>query len=110
MARLIPRKGFKYLLQALANLKDKKWKWVAVGSGPLQEPLMQQARELGIEDRVHTLGFVDEETKLKALASADVFVLPSLHEGFGVVNLEAMACGLSHCCHQCWGSDRFSGA
>ena len=94
VARLIPRKGLSYLLEALAGVPDRNWRWVAVGSGPLQEPLKQQAASLGIGDRVAFAGQVDEATKRRILASADLFVLPSLHEGFGIVNQEAMAFGL----------------
>ncbi len=94
VARLIPRKGFNFLLEALANIRDIDWNWAVIGSGPEQEPLARQAAQLGISERIQWLGHLPEDAKWRALASADVFVLPSLHEGFGVVNLEAMACGL----------------
>lgn len=94
VARLIPRKGFTYLVEALSRLKEHHWRWVAVGSGPLHNELIKQAEALGIADRIELKGFVEEKEKHRMLASADVFVLPSLHEGFGVVNLEAMAFGL----------------
>ena len=44
--------------------------------------------------RVQFRGFVPDETKFQLLAAADVFALPSLHEAFGLVYLEAMHCGL----------------
>jgi L-malate glycosyltransferase len=94
VARVIPRKGFRYLVEALGQLKGKKWRWVLVGSGPLIPQLQKQAWDLGIGQRIHFAGFVPEEEKYRMLACADIFVLPSLHEGFGVVNLEAMAFGL----------------
>lgn len=94
VARLIPRKGFVYLLEALARLKDRPWRWIALGSGPLLDSLQAQAAACGIQNKVEFRGHVDEEEKYARLASADVFVLPSLHEGFGVVNLEAMTLGL----------------
>ena len=94
LARLIPRKGFNYLIESLAGFKDKNWRWILLGSGPLKNALCEQAAQSGIRDRIDFKGYVDEETKSKILSSADLFVLPSLHEGFGVVNQEAMAYGL----------------
>jgi glycosyltransferase involved in cell wall biosynthesis len=63
-----------------------------VGDGERLEALRAQARSLGIEDRVHFLGFVAEERKLEALRRAWVHVLTSPKEGWGISNLEAAAC------------------
>jgi poly(glycerol-phosphate) alpha-glucosyltransferase len=53
------------------------------------------AIDLGLRESVHFLGPLYGEAKLRALAGADCFVLPSLSEGFSMVALEAAACGLS---------------
>ena len=53
-----------------------------------------QSAGLGIGDRVHLKGFVSDEIKYQTLSNCDLFTLISLHEGFGVVYLEAMYCGL----------------
>jgi glycosyltransferase involved in cell wall biosynthesis len=63
-----------------------------VGDGERLEALLAHARRLGIEDRVHFLGFVAEERKLEALRRAWVHVLTSPKEGWGISNLEAAAC------------------
>ena len=68
---------------------------LVIGDGPEQPSLEAQARELGRRrSQVQFRGFVPDETKYQLLAAADVFALPSLHEAFGLVYLEAMHCGL----------------
>ena len=49
--------------------------------------------ELGLQDRIHKLGYVSDEDLVAIYNLADVFVFPSLYEGFGIPVLEAMACG-----------------
>jgi glycosyltransferase involved in cell wall biosynthesis len=63
------------------------------GDGEERASLGAQARRLGIEDRVRTLGFVTEERKVDMLRRAWVHVLTSPKEGWGISNLEAAACG-----------------
>ena len=63
------------------------------GGGEEAEALRAKARDLGIEERVRFLGFVDEERKLEALRRSWVHVLTSPKEGWGLSNLEAAACG-----------------
>ncbi len=65
-----------------------------LGSGPEEDRLRRLARELGISEKVHFLGFQDEVRKYQYLDAADFFVLASLHEGYGIVFQEAMHCGL----------------
>lgn len=62
-----------------------------VGDGPDRNDAEQEARDLGISDEVHFLGRLDTVAPL--LAAADLFVLPSQTESFGLAALEAMACG-----------------
>jgi len=66
--------------------------WVG-GEGDQAEVLREQARRLGIEERVRLLGFLDETEKRDALRRAWVHVLTSPKEGWGISNLEAAACG-----------------
>jgi glycosyltransferase involved in cell wall biosynthesis len=65
-----------------------------IGSGPEEEGLRSLARELSIGSRVHFLGRVDEDRKWGVLRAADLYLSASMHEGFGLVYLEAMTAGL----------------
>jgi glycosyltransferase involved in cell wall biosynthesis len=65
-----------------------------LGDGPERDNLAELAKDLGIADKVHLKGFVSDELKYQILENSDLFTLISLHEGFGVVYLEAMYCGL----------------
>ena len=88
------RKGTSYLLEALARLKDPTLGLVICGrDGYGGEEIRQTISPLGLEGRVHLLGHLRRDRDLVALYSgAEVFVLPSLYEGFGLSALEAMAC------------------
>jgi glycosyltransferase involved in cell wall biosynthesis len=92
IGRLIPRKGYSVLLQALRSVKEVFS--VIVGDGPLLAELQQLATEYGIADRVLFTGFISDERKLQLLAASDGYVSAALHEGFGIVFLEAMEAGL----------------
>ena len=65
-----------------------------IGEGPERERLFSLARGLGLEKQVEFLRSVEYEEVIARMKSARVFVLPSAREGFGIVLLEAMACGL----------------
>jgi N-acetyl-alpha-D-glucosaminyl L-malate synthase BshA len=65
---------------------------VLVGDGPERQGAEEEARALGVEDDVHFLGKLDNTAPL--LRSADLFLLPSQTESFGLAALEAMACGV----------------
>ena len=90
----IPRKGPEYLIKAMANVirkyPDAKCVFVGYKSSPEIEKM---CKSLNIEKNVIFIGFLNEEEKIDAYRSADVFVLPTLYEGFGIVFIEAMASG-----------------
>jgi glycosyltransferase involved in cell wall biosynthesis len=91
--RLTEQKGYPFLLEAfrqVAREHPAAHLWI-LGEGELREPLEEQARMLGIHERVRFLGF--RENPFAFMAACDVFVLSSLWEGFGNVVAEAMACG-----------------
>lgn len=94
VARLIERKGIKYLLQALGELKDKDFKLKIIGDGNQKESLENLARELEISNKVSFSGAVKHTDIVKYYQQSDLFVLPSLSEGMSNTVLEAMACGL----------------
>ena len=90
VARLEAAKGHKYLLEAAKQVLEKRKDiyFVMVGKGHLQIELEEKTKELGIQSNVRFLGFRDD--MLEILQSIDLFVLPSLWEGQGVVLMEAM--------------------
>ena len=97
VGRLVKRKGYDYLLKALCILKDKQplLDLLIIGDGPDSAMLLQLAKDLDISDRVLFLISVDDERKFQYLNCSDLYVLSSIHEGFGIVLLEAMFCGLA---------------
>ena len=93
VARMSSEKGHGILLQAAAQLASQsiEFELALVGDGPLRSTLEIQARELGIADRVHFLGWkTGAEVRAEILASR-VLVLPSFVEGLPVVAMEAFA-------------------
>ena len=94
VGRFVPFKGHKVLLEAtkIACEKRAELKIAIAGDGPLKEELLAEANRLDLGDKVFFLGFIDDTRDL--FFDADMFVLPSLKEPFGIVVLEAMAAGL----------------
>jgi len=90
---LTERKGLRYLLSAmpfiLKEMEDVLL--ILVGSGD-ESPLKKMCDELGIREHVVFTGFIDEEHLPMYYSACDLFVFPSLQEGFGMVLTEAMAC------------------
>jgi glycosyltransferase involved in cell wall biosynthesis len=75
------------------------------GDGQDREKLQQQVKELKLVERVHFLGALDRAQVKSEMQKCDVFVLPSLHETFGVVVGEAMACGKPVVVTRCGGPE-----
>lgn len=98
VASLTPRKGHAVLLQALHPLKDLNWvsEWVGDATrDPIHaHQLMQSITELGLHDRVVCWGEQDANQLAARYDMADVCVLPSFYEGYGMVITEAIARGL----------------
>ncbi|GAA4331420.1 hypothetical protein GCM10023149_37220 [Mucilaginibacter gynuensis] len=89
--RLNKQKGFDVLLDALAIIKDEiDFNMWILGVGEDKEQLLQQRSALGLENRVHFLGF--QSNPYKFFNKAEIFVLSSRWEGFGNVLTEAMIC------------------
>jgi len=98
VAALIPRKGHQTLARALAKIGDGRWRLTCVGSVQRDprtvEQLLARLRADGLEDRVLLTGEVDESTLANCYDRADVFVLPTFYEGYGMAVAEALAHGL----------------
>lgn len=98
LSRLDPKKGLDILLRALASLRAEglRFALVVAGSGAaeVEAQARQEARRLGLEADVVWAGLVEGEDKAALMAGADLFVLPSASENFGLAVVEAMAAGL----------------
>lgn len=92
VGRLIRLKQFSVLLQAFERMRRQiDARLVLMGRGPRRDALVKQANQLGIRDRVDFLGFVGNPYKY--MKRADLLAHPAGHEGFGLVIVEALACG-----------------
>ena len=89
------RKGFDRVLEVLPEVAAERpdVTYLIVGKGPDQPRLEQKAERLGVRDQVVFAGYVPEDEKADHFRLADRFVMPSEGEGFGLVVLEALACG-----------------
>jgi len=87
VGNLVPQKGVEYLIKAKKLLK-KDSKLVIVGGGPLLKKLKKIVKEENIKDVIFTGPRTDINN---IMAAADIIVQPSIHEGFSIVLLEAMA-------------------
>ncbi|HEY6630276.1 MAG TPA: glycosyltransferase family 4 protein [Rhizobiaceae bacterium] len=78
VGRLVEKKGYKLLLDALARLPGAlKWRFVHIGGGDLAQQLKARAQALGLSDRIEWLGSRDQGEVIAAMRAADIFVLPS---------------------------------
>ncbi len=94
VARLHSEKGYGYLFPAVARLKeqlDRPVRLLVAGRGPFEEAYRAQVRSLGCEEVVSFLGFRKDVPDL--MAAADLVVLPSVAEAFGLVLTEALYLG-----------------
>lgn len=103
LSRIEPKKGLNLLLPALEKLlaEGLDFHFVLAGSNP-QDPeyeaqIRSQVETSAIADRTTMTGFVTGEYKLSLLQEADIFVLPSYYENFGIAVAEAMAAGTAVC-------------
>jgi glycosyltransferase involved in cell wall biosynthesis len=107
VGRLIARKGLDQLMEIVSELDDPRFRLIVVGEGPERAGLEAKARGMGVADAIRFAGFVSEERKWQILAASDLYVSTSLHEGFGIVFLEAMESGLPVICYDRGGQTDF---
>jgi glycosyltransferase involved in cell wall biosynthesis len=93
LGRHVYYKGFEFLIRALAQMPEANL--MLGGQGPLTEELGNVARQAGVADRVHFVGRIAEADLPAYYHACDVFCLSSVEpaEGFGIVQIEAMAAG-----------------
>jgi glycogen(starch) synthase len=93
--RFVPAKGFDRLVEAVHAVRSRHagLQLVLAGAGPAEDQLRTQVRSLGIECAVRFAGPLSGDALISHYQAADLFVLPSSFEPFGLVALEALACG-----------------
>lgn len=92
---LQPRKNYQMLIRAFAPLANKVPHHLVIsgGKGWLYEEMLAEVERQDLTGRVHFIGFVADADLPTLYSAADLFVFPSLYEGFGLPLLEAMGCG-----------------
>jgi len=95
---IVPRKGYDVLIEALAQLKDRNWQLAIVGD-PTRSPdtVKRLARAIvhyRLIDRIELTGSVTQACLTELYSAADLFVLPSRFEGYGMAYTEAIAHGV----------------
>jgi glycosyltransferase involved in cell wall biosynthesis len=95
---IIPRKGYDVLVEALTAIRERQWMMTIAGS-PDYAPrtadcLLERIAKAGLVDRISFTGSVDTSALSRLYDRADIFVMSSLYEGYGMVLTEALARGL----------------
>lgn len=95
LSRVHPKKGIEFLLESAAALKDANLQFLIAGEGDAAyiDSLKERAAQLGVADRIQFLGGVYGDEKWRLYREADLFVLPTHSENFGIVIAEALASG-----------------
>ena len=107
LSRLVPGKGLDDLLEAtaLAIPEVPSLRLIVGGDGPMRPSLEARTRRLGISTRVTWLGAIDPGDTPDLYRNCDAFILPSRAETFGVVYVEALACGKPVIATRCGGPE-----
>ena len=94
VGRLVPQKGFDTLIDAFARSAHGRPEWhlTILGEGEERVSLERSVREAGLASRIHLVGTVEEPMQI--IPHADLFIMSSRYEGFGLALVEAMAAGL----------------
>jgi glycogen(starch) synthase len=95
VGRLVYEKGFQLALEALPGLIERlgNVRFIVAGSGTAEHELREQATALGLDDHGQFLGWIGDDVLHSLYRIADLTVVPSIYEPFGLVALEAMASG-----------------
>jgi glycogen(starch) synthase len=95
VGRLVYEKGFQLALEALPGLIERvgNVRFIVAGSGTAEQELREQATRLGLDDHGTFVGWIGDDVLHSLYRIADLTVVPSIYEPFGLVALEAMASG-----------------
>lgn len=93
--RFVHEKGHRFLVDAVRSLEDRglRPRALMVGDGPLRDAVRAQAQEAGVADRVMLVRSIPHADLMALFRAADIVVVPSTHEGLGLVVLEALLAG-----------------
>lgn len=94
LGRLVPYKGYKYLIDS-ARYLDDDYVVLIGGGGPLKASLNEQILDSGLQDKVKLLGFLSDDEVAAYFGACDLFCMSSVYatEAFGIVQIEAMSAG-----------------
>lgn len=102
VGELDDNKNHAVVLKAMSQIKDICPHYVVCGVGPNKDYLLEMAKNLGIQDKLHLLGYRSDIPAV--IRSANIFVFPSFHEGLPVSLMEAMAGGIPVICSEIRGN------
>jgi glycogen(starch) synthase len=93
VGRLVPQKGIEYFIRAIPTIARRypEAKFIIVGEGWSRDFLEAEARSTGQRNKITFTGFISDKEVVNLMTSADVLVVPSIYEPFGIVALEGMA-------------------
>ena len=96
VGRLVPQKGVEYFIRAIPTIAKRypKAKFIIVGEGWSRDLLEAEARASGHVEKIRFTGFASDKEVIELMTSADVLVVPSIYEPFGIVALEGIATGV----------------
>jgi glycogen(starch) synthase len=96
VGRLVPQKGIEYFIRAIPLIARRypEAKYIIVGEGWSRDLLEAESRETGQNQKIQFTGFASDKDVIELMTSADVLIVPSIYEPFGIVALEGMATGV----------------
>jgi glycogen(starch) synthase len=96
VGRLVPQKGIEYFIRAIPSIAQRypEAKFIIVGEGWSRDILEAEAHASGQNRKIQFTGFASDQEVINLMTSADVLVVPSIYEPFGIVALEGMATGV----------------
>ena len=107
VGRLVARKAIDQLISLIERFQRPAIRLLVLGSGPEEHKLRELVKAKHVEKQIEFMGQVGELEKFRLLQISDLYVSTSQHEGFGLVFLEAMACGLPIVCYDFGGQTDF---